>query len=162
VIPPVTNLFVFNGMLLCGLIGALIYQSRRLNPKSESEQRALFVWVGLMILIMLNFEAWRTVDWLATHGTPMRDPGIVKHGVTSVLWALVGFAGVTVGFWKKIAPMRVAALVLLGITLLKILLIDMAEVKAVWRILSFVAVGGLLLAVSYVYHQQMQTKKMQA
>jgi uncharacterized membrane protein len=74
---------------------------------------------------------------------------------------VAGFSAVIVGFRRKIAPLRIAALVLLGITLAKILLIDMAHVKAVWRILSFVAVGGLLLAVSYVYHQQMQAKKAQ-
>ena len=39
-------------------------------------------------------------------------------------------------------------------TLAKILVIDMAEVKAIWRILSFVAVGLLLLCVSFVYHRQ--------
>jgi uncharacterized membrane protein len=158
---PFTNLVSLNGLVLCGLLGALIIQCSRSKPRREFELRTLSVAIGLVILAMLNFEACRTVDWLWTRGTSMRDPGIVKHGVMSVLWALVGFSGVAIGFWKKIAPLRVAALVLLGVTLVKILVIDMAEVKAVWRILSFVAVGGLLLAVSYVYHQQMQARKAQ-
>jgi uncharacterized membrane protein len=33
---------------------------------------------------------------------------------------------------------------------------DMAEVQKVCRILSFVGVGGLLLAVSYVYHRHVR------
>jgi uncharacterized membrane protein len=50
--------------------------------------------------------------------------------------------------------LRYAALALLGVTLLKILIIDMADVQAIWRILSFLCVGLLLLAVSYIYHKQ--------
>ena len=77
----------------------------------------------------------------------------------SVMWALLGFAAVVIGFRKQLAPIRWGALALLGITLVKILVIDMAEVKAIWRILSFIAVGGLLLAVSFVYHRQMQGRE---
>jgi uncharacterized membrane protein len=115
----------------------------------------------LVLLSALSFEACRSVDWISAHviGT-IRDPAIVKHVVLSVLWALTGFAAVIVGFRRNIAPLRYAALALLGVTLLKIFVVDMAEVKAVWRILSFIAVGGLLLGVSYLYHRQFERRKM--
>lgn len=162
ILAPVANPVAANSVILCVILAGLIVQLRRSNPQNLPLQRALMVWIGLLLLVTLNFEACRTVDWMVTHGVSMRDAGIVKHGVMSVLWALVGFAAVIIGFRRKILPLRVAALVLLGATLLKILLIDMAEVAAVWRILSFVAVGGLLLAVSYVYHQQMQGRREQS
>ena len=41
----------------------------------------------------------------------------------------------------------------------KILIVDMKDVQAVWRILSFIAVGSLLLGVSYLYHQQSMRRK---
>ena len=85
--------------------------------------------------------------------------GIVKQVSMSVLWAMIGFAGVVFGFRKDIAPIRWAALVLLGLTLVKILVIDMSEVRAIWRILSFIAAGALLLGVSFVYHRQMRARE---
>jgi uncharacterized membrane protein len=89
----------------------------------------------------------------------LHDPVMVKQMSLSVLWSIVGFAAVVIGFWKHIAPLRYAALSLLAITLVKILLIDMAEVRREWRILSFIATGALLLAVSYVYHRQLGEKR---
>ena len=56
---------------------------------------------------------------------------------------------------KRIRPMRVAALALLGVTVAKIFVVDMKNVQAVWRILSFIALGSLLLGVSYLYHRQL-------
>jgi uncharacterized membrane protein len=34
----------------------------------------------------------------------------------------------------------------------------MADVRAVWRILSFIAVGGLLLGVSYIYQRHVESE----
>jgi uncharacterized membrane protein len=61
---------------------------------------------------------------------------------------------VVAGFARHLRPLRYAALILLGITLAKILFIDLAKVQPVYRILSFLAVGMLLLCVSFVYHRQ--------
>jgi uncharacterized membrane protein len=113
-------------------------------------------WIALLLFAFINFETWRTIDWLYNRGTPMRDVGIVKQVAMSVLWAVIGLGAVIVGFRKHIAPLRYTALALLAITLAKILIIDMADVQRVWRILSFIAVGALLLAVSYVYHKQVR------
>ena len=49
-------------------------------------------------------------------------------------------------------------LTLLGVTLLKILAVDMAGVETIWRIGSFTAVGALLLCVSFVYYRQMEER----
>jgi uncharacterized membrane protein len=116
-------------------------------------------WIALLLFAYVNFETWRTIDWLHNRGTPMRDVGIVKQVAMSVLWAVIGLGAVIVGFRRNIAPVRYTALVLLAITLAKILIIDMADVQRVWRILSFIAVGALLLAVSYVYHKHIQEEQ---
>ena len=116
------------------------------------------VWAVLIGFAWINFEACRSVDWLYVHGSPMHEPAIVKQVVMSVLCAVSGFVTIVIGFRRDLAPLRYAALSLLGVTLLKILVIDMADVKAVWRILSFIAVGGLLLGVSYLYHRQMELR----
>jgi len=158
---PILHTISLNGLLLAGAIVGLYFQL----PASvkQLDKPLWFTWAGLVLFFWLNFEALRIVDYLTLSGTTLiADPAIIKQVILSVLWALTGFALVVVGFSKKIAPMRYAALGLLGITLAKILIIDMAQVQAIWRILSFLTVGILLLAVSYLYHKQTTAQRVQA
>jgi uncharacterized membrane protein len=132
----------------------MILQYRRVGADARSATSALWVLIAAIVFFLINFEACRSVDWLDTRRIAQIDrPATVKQVVMSVLWAMMGFATIVAGFRRNIAALRYAALALLGLTLAKILLVDMAEVRTIWRILSFVGVGGLLLAVSFIYHQ---------
>jgi uncharacterized membrane protein len=156
VLPPVINMVTLNGLLLCGLVYGLILQSQRTEQDRRSPGNALWVLIAVILFFLLNFEACRSVDWLDTRRiAQMDEPATVKQVVMSVLWAMMGFATIVAGFRRGISALRYAALALLGLTLGKILLVDMAEVRTIWRILSFVGVGGLLLAVSFIYHQHL-------
>jgi uncharacterized membrane protein len=104
----------------------------------------------------LNFETLRAVDYFSA---TFADFVTAKQVALSVLWAVVGLAAVVVGFARHLRPLRYAALTLLGVTLVKILLVDLAQIRPVYRILSFLAVGGLLLCVSFVYHRQNEERR---
>lgn len=173
---PILNWVALNGLLLCGVVWGLAVQKRRQSDRSPLEEinpdkpaglgatgfdvMPFAIWMGVLLFAMLNFEACRAVDWLtAQQGGRAGSQGILKQVVLSVLWAMTGFGCVLVGFRRRLARLRYAALGLLGVTLVKILLFDMAQVKAIWRILSFLAVGGLLLGVSYLYHRQIEQTK---
>jgi uncharacterized membrane protein len=58
-----------------------------------------------------------------------------------------------VGFWRRSAFLRWQALVLLAITIGKVFLWDMDQLSQGYRILSFLGLGALLLAVSFVYQR---------
>ncbi len=156
VLPPVVNMVTLNGLLLCGLVYGLILQYQRIGSNGRSAASALWVLIAAIVFFLVNFEACRSVDWIDTRRiAQMAEPATVKQVVMSVLWAIIGFATIVAGFRRNIAALRYAALALLGLTLAKILLVDMAQVRTIWRILSFVGVGGLLLAVSFIYHQHL-------
>ncbi len=167
---PFLNLMTLAGLLLCAavvLLGRKPARSRTPLTKAETWSgpdnmplpSAAVVWTALLLFALLNFESWRVVDFVSNHRPGgLDEPGIVKQMAMSVLWSLLGFAGVVIGFARKIAPMRYASLLLLAATLAKIVLIDMSNVEAVWRILSFIALGALLLGVSYVYHRHVESK----
>jgi uncharacterized membrane protein len=95
----------------------------------------------------------RAVDRLMPASTG-GDVAMTHHVVLRVLWGLLGFAVIVIGFICKVAVVRYAGLGLLVITLMKVLFIDRAGVSAIWRILSFLTVGALLLGVSFIYHRQ--------
>jgi uncharacterized membrane protein len=58
---------------------------------------------------------------------------------------------VLLGFVKRAAAARYAGLALLTITLAKVFFVDLAKVDWIWRALSFLAVGMLLIGTSIVY-----------
>ena len=49
--------------------------------------------------------------------------------------------------------MRWQALVLIAFTIGKVFLFDVSALQQGYRILSFIALGAVLMAISYVYHR---------
>lgn len=71
----------------------------------------------------------------------------------SVLWALFASVLMVLGFAKNLVVLRRVAIGLFGATVLKVFIRDMANVETPYRILSFLVVGLLLIAASYLYHR---------
>jgi uncharacterized membrane protein len=57
------------------------------------------------------------------------------------------------GFWRRSAFLRWQGLVLLAASVGKVFLVDMSALSQGYRILSFLGLGALLLAVSFVYQR---------
>ena len=58
-----------------------------------------------------------------------------------------------VGFWRRSAFVRWQALVLIAFTIGKVFLYDVSELDRGYRIVSFIVLGALLLAISFVYQR---------
>jgi len=69
----------------------------------------------------------------------------------SVLWAAIGAALTMAGLWRGQASLRLAGLGLLGVVTLKVFVVDLASLDIAYRVLSFVALGILLLLAAYLY-----------
>ena len=57
------------------------------------------------------------------------------------------------GFIRRSAPMRYAALGLLGLTIFKVFVVDLASIKTLYRMLSFLLLGIVLLLVGLLYQK---------
>jgi uncharacterized membrane protein len=58
-----------------------------------------------------------------------------------------------VGFWRRSAFVRWQALVLIALTIVKVFVYDVSELDRGYRIVSFIVLGVLLLAISFVYQR---------
>jgi uncharacterized membrane protein len=58
-----------------------------------------------------------------------------------------------IGFWRASAFVRWQALVLIALTTVKVFVYDTSELDRIYRILSFVVLGILLLAISFAYQR---------
>ena len=75
----------------------------------------------------------------------------VSGGLLTVSWALESVALLGCGFALRERVLRVEGLALLFACILKVFLYDLRNLETVYRILSFIALGVILLAVSWIY-----------
>jgi hypothetical protein len=76
---------------------------------------------------------------------------LVGGAYLTVSWAVLGFVLLAFGFAVKERSYRMAGLVALGFSLLRAVLHDMANVETVYRILSFIGLGVILLVLAFLY-----------
>jgi uncharacterized membrane protein len=77
----------------------------------------------------------------------------------SVLWAGYAAALAAVGFMRRIAALRWAALVLFALTIIKAMLVDIAQLQRIYRIIVFFVLGILLLLVAWGYQRAFHSRE---
>ncbi len=146
--PAALNPRFFGGLLIVVLYGlyarvvgefALVGERNRLRLRAvAAAATALFLLWHLSVEVML-------LPLDGSEATKLRGAGL------SVLWALYAFAAMGVGMWGRWASLRIGAIGLFGVTVVKVLLVDLEQLDAGYRILSFVVLGGVLLLASFLH-----------
>ena len=131
---------------------------RALPPRSWQRRilgPVLAVVVHPVALALFTLEAMDFWDAHAAAWFPGEelDAWYARHATLSVGYALYALGLLAAGIARRSPLARVVALVVLGVTLGKVLLLDLSRLEAIWRILSFVGLGLLLLAASLLYHR---------
>jgi uncharacterized membrane protein len=91
---------------------------------------------------------WNPLDSLRSHNLQ-----IVRDFTYSALWMGYGAILMVVGFWKRSAFVRWQALLLIAATIVKVFVCDLSQLEREYRIISFIVLGVLLLAISFVYQR---------
>ena len=104
----------------------------------------------LILLALVSVEAYNFSHELATNP---RDARWMSLGAVSVAWGLYAAIVLAIGFRKKVRWLRYAALGLFGVTIVKLVLLDMAGVRDIYRIVVFFLLGFILIGVAYAYHR---------
>ncbi|PYV87814.1 MAG: DUF2339 domain-containing protein [Acidobacteria bacterium] len=71
----------------------------------------------------------------------------------SALWAIYSIGLVTIGILRRYQPIRLLAIILFGLTIFKVFFVDLSELDKIYRIVSFVGLGIILLGVSFMYQK---------
>jgi uncharacterized membrane protein len=91
--------------------------------------------------------------WDPTHWSRLNAIEISRDFAYSALWMAYGAMLMVVGFWRKSAFVRWQALILIAATIVKVFVYDTSQLDRIYRILSFIGLGVLLLAISFVYQR---------
>jgi hypothetical protein len=82
------------------------------------------------------------------------DAGRAEQVALSVTWALYAAGLVFAGIRRRFAPARYLALGLFALVVAKVLAVDIAGLDRLYRMLSVLGVGVLLLVASYLYQRK--------
>jgi len=170
--PPASTTPIFNERFGCYCAAIVVFAfaawvAMKAKPQRESEgpDTGSGAWpsiaagavlaVHLLILLAVGWEIhsyWWTLRW-AGDGTQWNAYQMYAQFTYSVWFMVFGAILLGAGFWRRSAFLRWQALVLLAVTIVKVFLYDMSELSQGYRILSFLVLGALLFAVSFVYQR---------
>ena len=94
------------------------------------------------------YEAFQFVE-SAVHSLRIQ---IVKIGYP-ILWGVLSFVFLIIGIKRQWKSLRIIALSLLGLTILKLFVYDINNVSETGKILAFILLGVLILIISFVYQK---------
>lgn len=99
---------------------------------------------GIALFVVTSLEVARASAMLAS------DQTAARAGV-SIYWGLLAVAMLWSGFVLSRAWLRYVGLGLMAVAALKVVIVDLAGIDPVWRVVSFIVMGLLMLAVAAGY-----------
>jgi uncharacterized membrane protein len=163
--------FIFNmRMAVYGVaIAVLAFVAFNASRRDDESART----IGMLATISLNALALRALScevadyysqqmaairplagaWRSGDSSQMRSVEIARDFTYSALWMAYGAMLMVIGFWRASAFVRWQALLLIAVTIGKVFIYDTSRLDRIYRILSFVVLGVLLLAISFAYQR---------
>ncbi len=71
----------------------------------------------------------------------------------SILWGVYALLLIVLGIWKRKKHLRLAAIALFGLTLVKLFFYDLTHLETIGKIIVLVSLGLLLLFISFLYNK---------
>src|ERR1700680_424813 len=144
------------------VLGAVAwYASKREDDSARAVAAIAVVALNALALTALSPEvadyyARQMVEvrtWRSLFSQDLRRIEIERDFTFSALWMAYGAMLMIVGFLRRSAFVRWQALLLIAATIVKVFVYDVSQLDRVYRIVSFIVLGVLLLAISFVYQR---------
>lgn len=117
-------------------------------------RRVLLISASALTLVVLTREITAFWDLRQASATGSATSGrFAREVMLSITWAAYATGLIVAGIRKRYAPIRYFAIVIFGVTILKVFLIDLAELDRIYRVLSILGLGVMLLVTSYLYQR---------
>jgi hypothetical protein len=146
------------------IVGAMAWLAARVEEAPEHFGGALvrhvlivganvlaIAWISAEIVHVFAERAYASTAAGLPAGAARADLG--EQVALSVAWALYAVGLVAAGFRRGYAPARYLAIALFGLTIVKVMTKDIAELDRVYQMLSVLALGALLVVASYLYQR---------
>ena len=119
----------------------------RAYVEKEARPRTALWWVeGAALLMGISVN-------ILEHFADRPGAGLAGNLALSVWWLVFAAAVVGIGFRREAKAVRSAGLAVAVVATLKVLLYDLSELEALYRIGAFFALAAIALGVAYAYHR---------
>jgi len=158
---PVLNRYFLGVLATVACLAGAAWLHWRARREGDSPRGTLAIALAAFLVLWLgsSLEAWtwftsRAIDSSSpTAAETMREMHWGAQLALSLLWSVYAGLLTWAGFRAHMRPVRVAGLVLFGITVCKALLIDISEMRQFYRIVALLALGLILLRVAWTYQR---------
>jgi uncharacterized membrane protein len=134
--------------------GIAAFGRRRASVKEMPFIHLAVVVLNLLALIALTLEASDYFNrQMALRLNYTRSLWLARGFSHSAIWLVYGAALMTIGFRNRSAFVRWQALILIAVTIAKVFIVDVSQLGGSYRILSLIALGAVLLGVSFIYQR---------
>ncbi len=160
---PSTHAFIFNvrvatAVLMALLSGYIIWLFKvqaEVFSKEETKLTAsllLAANAGIIWAFSLEILSFYNAQ-IRTSSGDLRAIENTKRVALSGFWLVYALAGLGVGIFRKSIAVRYASIILFAITIFKIFLYDTANLSDVYRFVSFITLGIILLIAGFAYYK---------
>lgn len=137
-------------VLIAAMIGALYaiaktYRDNYYNSALDRLKIPIEIVIYFFVLCIVSNEL---ITWLSLGGYYQ----IYKLGL-SILWGVFSLILIYFGIIRQKKHLRIASIVLFGITIIKVFLYDISHLSTVSKIVVFISLGVLLLISSFLYNK---------
>ena len=153
--PVLNSYFLATAAIAACLLGATLLNRRcaRRAALSTALLAVVVVWIGTSIETSSYFDVQLRSSRDPSAFESVRQAAWSAQLALSLLWSIYAAALTAVGFRLRLSPFRWAGLILFAITLLKVFFFDIARLRQFYRIVAVLALGILLLAVTWAYQR---------
>lgn len=144
---------IFIRYVSLGFVAALIYAGYEYVKQeflhrviAESSLALLFDFV--LYVSILWIASSELINWMDISG--YKDSH--KLGLT-IFWGIYALLLIGLGIYKQKAHLRIGAIVLFAVTLVKLFFYDIADLDTISKTVVFVILGVLLLTISFLYNK---------
>lgn len=163
---PVLNKYFLSALVVTACLFAAVYLYQRLGERKQIAAPKLALVVCLIAVVTLWFVmSVETHTFFQARAAMQKLDEDARHErwlgqmALSVLWSVYAGSLAAIGFVRRSASVRWAALALFGLTVIKVILVDIAELRQFYRIIAFLVLGVLLLLVAWGYQRAFHSKE---
>lgn len=134
---------------LCfAVVGISIWAMQRYKRSGLIKTKLEKTMAYVLHITVLWISTSELIHWLDLAGVK----SLYKLGL-SIYWGLYSLFLIALGIWKRKQALRVGAMVLFAITLLKLFFYDISNLDTISKTVIFVSLGILLLISSFLYNK---------
>jgi len=108
---------------------------------------------GVALVLALTYVTLQVRRFFQGPVLSVGDTTDAEQYTYSLAWLAFGVVLLVIGLVVSSQRARLASAVVIGLTVLKAFLIDMSNLTGVWRALSFMGLGLVLVAIGYLYQR---------